>query len=287
MKRTHRRRAAWLAGLVALLILGGGAVTLTVRGDWRYRVLYTLTPAEAAVLSPVSLQGETESRSRHELTGDARVTVSDALMLVNREHPLPDGYAPELTALGDWQMTAEVRAAFEALRERVEAETGERLLIRSAYRSGAEQREELASGGSEVAARPGESEHEAGLALDICIRGFGGQAFLKSAAGQCVNRSCAEEGFVIRYPMGKASVTGFAFEPWHLRYVGKTHAAAMAAGKLTLEEYIAGMTPEQWYAYGDTLILRSAADTVTLPKDFTACTVSPDGCGYRIFTVRP
>ena len=110
MKRTHRRRAAWLAGLVALLILGGGAVTLTVRGDWRYRVLYTLTPAEAAVLSPVSLQGETESRSRHELTGDARVTVSDALMLVNREHPLPDGYAPELTALGDWQMTAEVRA---------------------------------------------------------------------------------------------------------------------------------------------------------------------------------
>ena len=70
-------------------------------------------------------------------------------------------------------MTADTRAAFEALRERVEKETGERLLILSAYRTVDEQREELDAGGEAIAARPGESEHEIGLALDICIRGLG------------------------------------------------------------------------------------------------------------------
>lgn len=284
MKR--KRRVALLAGLAAVvLLLGGGAALLAVRGDWRYRVLYTLTPAKTGVLQPVEADWESREWTDAELENDGRVTVRNTLMLVNPEHPLEKEYEPALVTFGDWQMTDETREAFERLRARVEAETGERLLIRSAYRSWEEQQAELETGGETIAARPGESEHEAGLALDICVKGYGGQAFLKTAAGRLVNRSCAEEGFVVRYPIGKERVTGFGFEPWHLRYVGHVHASAMQAGKLTLEEYIGGMTPEQWYEYDGCLILRSGKATVALPQSFAECSVSIDGCGYRIFTV--
>ena len=183
-------------------------------------------------------------------------------------------------------MTADTRAAFEALRERVEKETGERLLILSAYRTVDEQREELDAGGEAIAARPGESEHEIGLALDICIRGLGGKSFLKSRAGRLVNRTCAEEGFVIRYPIGKADVTGFDYEPWHLRYVGAPHAQIMERSRLTLEEYLGLLRPGQWYETADYLILRTGEASVSLPATFTSCTVSQDGMGLRIFTVK-
>ena len=285
MKR--RRQAVRIAGIVAaVLLLAGGAAALTVRGDWRYRVLYVLTPAEAEVLRPVEADRNSREWTVAELEADARVTVRNTLRLVNPEHPLEKEYEPALVAFGDWQMTDETREAFERLRVRVEAETGERLLIRSAYRSRDEQRTELNAEGESVAARPGESEHETGLALDLCVRGYGGQAFLKTAAGRLVNRSCAEEGFVIRYPIGRAQVTGFGFEPWHVRYVGSVHAGAMQEGRLTLEEYIGGMVPEQWYEYDGYRIVRSREETVSLPQDFAECSISEDGCGYRIFTVK-
>ena len=287
--RRKGRGVVWVAGAVAGLLLCGAAL-LAVRGDWRYRVWFALTPAQADVLTPAELRGETMTQTVSEWLSDARVTADDSLMLVNREHPLEEDYRPETETLGDWQMTAETRAAFEALRRRIERETGERLIIRSAYRSRQEQQEELTEEGSGVAANPGESEHETGLAIDVCVRGYGGQSFLKSAAGRLVNRSCAEEGFVVRYPIGKEPVTGFAFEPWHLRYVGAVHAQAMQDGKLTLEEYIEQLTPGQWFRCGDVRILRTGAgdaDAVTLPTDFSSCTVSRDGCGCRIFTLLP
>lgn len=283
--RRRRRCVLWAAILIPALLLAVGGVLLSVRGDWRYRVLYMLTPAQSEVLEAIEPDWESREWTAATLALDSRVTVDDSLLLVNRAHPLADGYDPAVVPLGTWRMTAAAREAFEALRTRVERETGERLLIRSAYRSWDEQREELTAGGEAIAAQPGESEHEAGLALDVCVRGFGGQAFLKTAAGRLVNRTCAKEGFVIRYPMGKESVTGFAFEPWHLRYVGRVHAEAMTAGRLTLEEYIGGMVPGQWYACGGMRILRSADAVVSLPADFTRCTVSPDGCGYWIYTV--
>lgn len=284
MRRRHRRALVAVCLVLAVLLAGGG-ILLSVRGDWRYRVLYALAPVQAQVLEAVEPDWASQEWEVAALVSDGRVTVEDTLLLINQAHPLEDGYEPEVVSLGDWRMTAATRAAFEALRARVECETGERLLIRSAYRSWDEQQAELARSGEAVAAQPGESEHEAGMALDVCVRGFGGQAFLKTAAGRLVNRTCAEEGFVVRYPLGKASVTGFAFEPWHLRYVGRVHAEAMAAGHLTLEEYILGMVPGQWYARGDVLILRSADLAIQLPTSFIRCTISPDGCGYWIYTV--
>ena len=278
--------AVLIALTVTLLLLGAAIGVLSVRGDWRYRVWYALTIPKKPDLRAVTLQGETQTLGIAELRADERVTFADTLMLVNRNHPIDASFSPDLTEADGWSMTADTRAAFEALRQRVEAQTGERLLILSAYRDNAEQRAELEAGGTEIAARPGESEHGSGLALDVCIRGYGGKSFLKSRAGRAVNRTCAEEGFVIRYPIGKADVTGFDFEPWHLRYVGAPHASVMQASRLTLEEYLGLLRIGQWYETDGCFILRTDAETVTLPANFSDCTVSQDGMGYRIFTVK-
>lgn len=285
MKRRKRRMAVLIPTAVILLLFGVAAGLLAWRGDWRYHVFYALSRAEKTNLRAVTLEGETATFDSGALLADERVFFADTLMLVNRDHPIGASFSPDVTEQDGWSMTADTRAAFEALRERVEKETGERLLILSAYRTDDEQREELDAGGAEIAARPGESEHEIGLALDICIRGLGGKSFLKSRAGRLVNRTCAEEGFVIRYPIGKADVTGFDYEPWHLRYVGAPHAQIMERSRLTLEEYLNLLRPGQWYETADYLILRTGEASVTLPAAFTSCTVSQDGTGHLIFTV--
>lgn len=285
-KNRTRRLAVLISAAVLLLLLGVAAGLLTWRGDWRYHVLYALSRAEKPNLRAVTLVGETVTLDDAALLADERVTFADTLMLVNRNHPIDASFSPDVTEADGWSMTADTRAAFEALRGRVEAKTGERLLILSAYRDDAEQRAELEASGEAIAARPGESEHEIGLALDICIRGCGGKSFLKSRAGRLVNRTCAEEGFVIRYPIGKAEVTGFDYEPWHLRYVGAPHAQVMERSRLTLEEYLDLLRLGQWYETDGYLILRTAEETVTLPATFTSCVVSQDGMGHRIFTIK-
>lgn len=87
---------------------------------------------------------------------------------------------------------------------------------------------------------PGHSEHQTGLAIDI-----------SGSDGKCAAESCfagtpeadwlashaAEYGFIIRYPEGKQSITGYKYEPWHVRYVGKEIAASIAEKGITLEEY--------------------------------------------------
>ncbi len=89
-------------------------------------------------------------------------------------------------------------------------------------------------------ARPGHSEHQTGLAVDL--DDFSGcylnACFGQTAAGVWVAEHAAEFGFVIRYPEGMEGVTGFTYEPWHLRYVGVDLAAEMRrTGTATLEDF--------------------------------------------------
>ena len=86
---------------------------------------------------------------------------------------------------------------------------------------------------------PGASEHEIGLALDIVSDKYSGlnEGFGASDAGIWLEKHCTEYGFVIRYPLGKESITGIEFEPWHFRYVGKKAAKVMKEQNLCLEEF--------------------------------------------------
>ena len=86
-----------------------------------------------------------------------------------------------------------------------------------------------------VSARPGHSEHQTGLAMDINSTWF---TFADKAEGKWLAENCYKYGFIIRYPEGKEDITGYAYESWHIRYVGKELAEKLCKSGETLEEYL-------------------------------------------------
>ncbi len=101
--------------------------------------------------------------------------------------------------------------------------------------------------GEEVArkysAEPGHSEHQTGLAMDVS--GSTGacaadDCFADTPEAKWLAQHAVEFGFIIRYPKGKEGITGYFYEPWHLRYVGTATAAAVTAKGVTLDEYFGG-----------------------------------------------
>lgn len=84
-------------------------------------------------------------------------------------------------------------------------------------------------------AKPGHSEHQTGLAIDICEDS---DQFIGSKEDIWLQQNAHKFGFIIRYPKGKEHITGYKYEPWHLRYVGRKHAKKIYCGNITLEEYL-------------------------------------------------
>lgn len=174
-------------------------------------------------------------------------------VLVNRRNPLqPQDYEPEVRVLDVEMVYAgqEMRPqAADALEELFAAaeQQGHSLKVTTAYRTYSHQKalydQRLEASGREVAdeytARPGYSEHQTGLAVDVTsnhdcqLR----DCFGDTAEGEWVAEHAAEHGFVIRYPEGAADITGYSYEPWHLRYVGVETARAVHEAGVTLEEY--------------------------------------------------
>ncbi|MBQ9993172.1 MAG: M15 family metallopeptidase [Clostridia bacterium] len=91
---------------------------------------------------------------------------------------------------------------------------------------------------AQYVALPGSSEHQYGRSIDVTIDGTTDHAFNYTKQGKWLIAHAHEYGFVIRYPSDKVSITGIAYEPWHLRYVGIDHARFMHENELCLEEYI-------------------------------------------------
>jgi len=94
---------------------------------------------------------------------------------------------------------------------------------------------------NQFSARPGESEHQTGLAIDVSSSSVDyelEQSFGDTLQGRWLSLNAPSFGFIIRYPQGKESVTGYAYEPWHIRYVGRSAARQIADDRITLEEYL-------------------------------------------------
>ena len=88
-------------------------------------------------------------------------------------------------------------------------------------------------------AKQGHSEHQTGLVLDVSTITHGlTDNFQYSMEYQLLKEKCMNYGFIIRYPENKENITGYYFEPWHLRYVGKSAAVYITTNCLTLEEYL-------------------------------------------------
>ena len=83
--------------------------------------------------------------------------------------------------------------------------------------------------------RPGHSEHQTGLTIDITSIE---EDYADTEEGRWVEENCWKYGFIVRYPKGKESITGYTHEPWHLRYLGKSTARLVHYSGLTLEEFL-------------------------------------------------
>ncbi|WP_062317992.1 M15 family metallopeptidase [Demequina maris] len=173
-------------------------------------------------------------------------------VVVNKVRPLdPLDYVPaDLVTMdavpGGGTMRAEAAAAMTALYDAAVAE-GAGFTVSTAYRS-YDLQSSLHAGYSRsrgydaadrFSARAGFSEHQTGLAADIRADGCDLEpCFADTAAGRYVAEHGWEHGFIVRYPADKEEVTGYIYEPWHLRYVGRPLAKAMRdSGAATMEEH--------------------------------------------------
>ncbi|MDU4695087.1 MULTISPECIES: M15 family metallopeptidase [Paenibacillus] len=194
-------------------------------------------------------------------SGGDRAAMADpesVAVLINKQFALPDDYEPKDLVYPDVRFTfkeqiekrmmrKEAAKALEELFAGAEKD-GIYLAGVSAYRSHSTQtslfNRYVAKDGEEVAktysAVPGHSEHETGLAIDVS--GSDGKCAAESCFGDTKEAAwladhATEYGFIIRYPEGKEDITGYKYEPWHLRYVGKEISTDIGERNITLEEY--------------------------------------------------
>ncbi|WP_374722310.1 M15 family metallopeptidase [Peribacillus tepidiphilus] len=183
----------------------------------------------------------------------------NSLVLVNKEYSLSDEYAPRdlvrpnvAFSFGFLEqekalMRKEAARALEQMFQEAKL-NGIELYAVSAYRSFERQMmifdAEINRVGREKAieavAYPGQSEHQTGLAVDISSKSVNLlliQEFEKTLEGKWLALNAHHYGFILRYPKGKEEITGYKFEPWHFRYVGKDLAEILYEKGLTLEEY--------------------------------------------------
>ena len=193
--------------------------------------------------------------------GDKEVVTNPESMavVVNKQRSLPDGYEPpdlvEPNVKFSFNEKVEKRLmrqeAAEALEKLFEGgkQDGIHLFAVSGYRSYKRQvtvfNSNVKRNGREyaekVSAVPGKSEHQTGLAMDVSSESasFGlEQMFGDTPEGKWLAEHAAEYGFIIRYLEGKEDVTGYVYEPWHIRYVGVDLAKEIEAAGVTLEQYL-------------------------------------------------
>lgn len=212
--------------VVMLLALGAGAVnaasTVTTEGDPK------------AVTAP---------------------TVVNGIMLVNKKNPLPHTYEPPgITTVPGYSGsngtklesgTKEAVIALEKMRAAAKsANSSYGMPVISSYRSYAYQdtlytryvERDGADAADEYSSRPGFSEHQTGLTFDV---GALSSSYGGTAEGKWLADNAHTYGFIIRYPKGKESITGYMYEPWHVRHIGIEAAEKMKGDEVqTLEEFL-------------------------------------------------
>lgn len=282
--RLRRRRRTWLLGAVIVVTSAGLAMATLQFGPLGPKL------ATGPVTSPTVVSEETDPSAAEPpeqtpspdptvdpvpprsdtpfMTPLSRAAVksgeiddpSSFLVVVNKQRPFREArYAPEVRRVlhTDHELRPEAAAPLEELLLAAEEDNVE-LEVLSGYRSFRRQhasREHAAQAYSktrveELSARPGYSEHQSGLAVDLgrpdakCeLRA----CFSETPAGGWLAENAHRFGFIIRYPDGQDLMTGYAFEPWHLRYVGLEAAAEIVEDDVpTLEDYF-GLDPAPDY----------------------------------------
>lgn len=201
-------------------------VKVNVRNPYVQTTAATTAAPAATTVTTARIQQYVEKRDG--------VTYINGILVANKSYGLPATYAPG--------MNQTASAAFNDL---AAAASKEGLSIRftSGYRSYKAQEElynaYVARDGQTAAdrysARPGHSEHQTGLAIDV---NSVDKTFIDTPEAKWLEKHAHEFGFIIRYPKGKESITGYQYEPWHIRFVGVQTATKIYESGLCLEEYL-------------------------------------------------
>lgn len=187
----------------------------------------------------------------------------DITVLVNKHNKLPDDFKPELVQLDSSMCVSGVgpqylqKQAFEAFVKMHEdaKQLGLNITAYGTYRSIEIQHwiwNNAVNSGRTIEdvdslnARGGHSEHHTGLAVDVIINDYSVE---ETEEYQWYSKNAHKYGFIIRYPEGKEYITGYKYEPWHLRYVGPEIACEIYENDITYEEYyVQAIQPKNEYA---------------------------------------
>lgn len=213
-----------------------------------YNLNYILSTEKEAIKEPFTLvvaSNIQKTKNNFNIYTVNDITYVDNTLIVNKSFPLPSNYYPInrnsvtcVDCLDSIVMEEFFKMQADAFINNLN------LYISSGFRSYERQQElytmyTLKDGQDKAeiySARPGHSEHQTGLAFDLNSID---STFADTDEGRWVNENCYKYGFIIRYPKNKDTITGYKYEPWHLRYVGQDLAKIIYnnGNWLTLEEY--------------------------------------------------
>ena len=290
MKKIKNRKSVIIL-LLFLLVFAGALVFITLKPDTVFLIKQRITQSfDKAEVKAVSYGNDELTQITYsEIERDSNFIIDNSLMLINQENTLSDSFSPNIGEYKDSGVIMDkgLFKAYEKMANEIIEKFDDKLYIMSAYRDSREQEDISQEKKGEGTAMPeGASEHQAGLALDVYVKGFAGLGFLKSEVGQYVNEKCWEYGFIIRYPSGKTNITKVEFEPWHLRYVGFPHSEIIYRNNITFEEYIESLELGEFYYYDDYIITRQSSEGYLLPKEYKSAVISPDNMGNYIITLK-
>ncbi len=228
--------------------------------------LHGMEDADKYSLSEILIENDdmlkdiAEERNNKPVNNDVTFSEEDwRLVLINKQHPIPDEYTFELgdikTIKGTMKCDKRIIEDLLTMMQAAKAD-GVNIAICSPYRDLNRQKVlfnrkiqaymskgmsymDAYSISSQAVTVPGASEHQIGLAIDIVSDDYItlDEGFADTAAGKWLAEHSCEYGFILRYPKGKEYITSIEFEPWHFRYVGRDAAMLMTKEELTLEEF--------------------------------------------------
>ena len=221
----------------------------------------TTTTGTGSVVAGTSVTGGVTAKAKDvKITTTDGVTYANGILIVNKTYSLPSTYGPAL-ASGECNddskcFTSETWNAYTSMRLNAKS-AGINIKIGSGFRSYSTQstiyNNYVARDGKDKAdtysARPGYSEHQTGMAMDICSTNTNkaciNSGFDNTDEAKWLNENAYVYGFILRYPQGKQGITGYKYESWHYRYVGKELAKTLYnnGNWITLEEYF-GLTSQ-------------------------------------------
>ncbi len=261
--RKHLKLPALLATATLSLTLGFGGAAAPASAS---------VPASAQALAPAALTLTPQLAKKPAPPRNPK----KLNVLVNKTYPLvPKAYAPKTSTIsntGGIRLETRTATAYRKLAAAAKRD-GVKIKLTSGYRSYNTQKQIVdqytrlygSAYALRIAAKPGTSEHQTGLSLDVgnYNRACALQdCFSTTPVGRWMAKNAPKYGFVLRYPKGQEKVTGYKYEPWHFRYVGTTQARSMATKKSkTLEHY-----------YGVATASKPATNPVTYIKPSTKTT---------------